>query len=148
MALGLMDKLTNFLIPMEEEEMAAPDKSETSIVKESPVQEVERRPKLKVHSQQTGNFKVFVDLPTSFDDVQQYADYLKSNVAIIVNYQQVDNATQQRMSDFLNGVCYVLDGNVQRISEKVMLYTYANIAVDKKIFAYSVPTYVRVKNEM
>lgn len=147
MALGLMDKLANFLIPLEEE-MAAPEKMETSAAKEVPVQETERRPKLKVHSQPTGNLKVFVDLPTSFDDVQKYADNLKSNVAVIVNYQQVDAATQQRMSDFLNGVCYVLGGCVQRISEQVILYTYAAIEVDKKIFAYSVPTYVRVKNEM
>lgn len=145
MALGLMDKLANFLIPVEEETVA-PEKVETSAVKEVPVQEYERRPKLKVHSQQTGNFKVFFDMPTSFDDVQQYADYLKGNVAVIVNYQQVDVATQQRMSDFLNGVCYVLGGAVQRISEQVILYAYGNIEVDKKIFAYSVPTYVRVKN--
>ncbi len=146
MALGLMDKLANFLIPMEEE-MGAPEKLETSAAKEVSVQEIERRPKLKVHSQQPGNFKMCVDVPTTFDDVQKYADFLKSHVAIIVNYQQVDAVTQQRMSDFLNGVCYVLEGSVQRISEKVILYTYANIDVDKKIFAYSVPTYVRVKNE-
>ena len=147
MALGLMDKLANFLIPMEEE-MEAPEKAETPVAKEVAVQEPERRPKLKVHSQQSGNFKVFVDLPTSFDDVQNYADYLKSNVAIIINYQQVDTDTQQRMCDFLNGVCYILGGSVQRVSEGVILYAYASIEVDKKIFAYSVPTYVRVKNEM
>ena len=147
MALGLMDKLANFLIPMEED-MVAPEKADTSVAKDLPVQEPERRPKLKVHSQQSGHLKVVVDLPVSFDDVQNYADYLKDNVAIIVNYQQVDDATQQRMCDFLNGVCYVLGGNVQRISERVILYTYASIEVDKKIFAYSVPTYVRVKNEM
>jgi len=146
-ALGLMDKLANFLIPMEED-MVAPEKADTSVAKDLPVQEPERRPKLKVHSQQSGHLKVVVDLPVSFDDVQNYADYLKDNVAIIVNYQQVDDATQQRMCDFLNGVCYVLGGNVQRISERVILYTYASIEVDKKIFAYSVPTYVRVKNEM
>lgn len=146
MALGLMDKLANFLIPIEEE--AAPEKTETLAMQEMPEQEPERRPKLKVHSQQSDNFKVFVDLPTSFDDVQTYADYLKGNVAIIVNYQQVDMATQQRMSDFLNGVSYVLGGTVQRVSERVILYAYSSIEVDKKIFAYSVPTYVRVKNEM
>lgn len=147
MALGLIDKLTNFLIPLEEE-TAAPGKSEVSAgAKEMVVQETERRPKLKVHSQQPGQLKLYVDLPTSFDDVQAYADYLKTNIAVVVNYQQVDTATQQRMSDFLNGVCYVLGGCVQRVSDRVILYTYANIEVDKKIFAYSVPTYVRVKNE-
>ena len=147
MALGLMDKLANFLIPLEEE-TEAPVRAETPIAKEMAVQEIERRPKLKVHSQQqAGNFRLLLDLPTNFDDVQAYADHLKSNTAVIVNYQQVDDGTQQRMSDFLNGVCYVLGGSVQRVSDKVYLYAYANIEVDKKIFAYSVPTYVRVKNE-
>lgn len=146
MALGLIDKLTNFLIPLEEE-TAAPDRTEMPVAKETVVQEIERRPKLKVHTQQSGNLKLFVDLPTSFDDVQVYADYLKTNIAIVVNYQQVDTATQQRMSDFLNGVCYILAGSVQRVSDRVVLYACPNIEVDKKIFAYSVPTYVRVKNE-
>lgn len=146
MALGLIDKITNFLIPVDEE-VAAPDKAELPAAKEAVVQDNERRPKLKVHSQSAGNLKVIVDLPTDFDDVQAYADYLRNSVAVVINYQQVDIATQQRMSDFLNGVCYVLGGSVQLISEQVVLYAYANIEVDKKIFSYSVPTYVRVKND-
>ena len=143
MALGLIDKLTNFLIPLEEQAVGA-DRAEVPAARDSG-QENERRPRLKVHSQSAGTLKVIVDLPTGFDDVQAYADHLRNNIAIVINYQQVDLATQQRMSDFLNGVCYILDGCVQRISEQVVLYTYANIDVDKKIFAYSVPTYVRVK---
>ncbi|SMC75724.1 cell division protein SepF [Sporomusa malonica] len=146
MALGLIDKITNFLIPVDEE-VTAPDKAELPAAKEAAAQDNERRPKLKVHSQSAGNLKVIVDLPTDFDDVQAYADYLRNSVAVVVNYQQVDIATQQRMSDFLNGVCYVLGGSVQLISEQVVLYAYANIEVDKKIFSYSVPTYVRVKND-
>lgn len=148
MALGLIDKLANFLIPLEEE-MATPEKAAAPVAAKEMVvqQEPERRPKLKVHSQTQGGFKVVVDLPTSFDDVQTYADYLKTNIAVVVNYQEVDSATQMRMSDFLNGVCYVLGGTVQRVSERVILYAYASIEIDKKIFAYSVPTYVRVKNE-
>lgn len=144
MALGLIDKLANFLIPVEEE---AALEGEKPVTKEAIAPESERRPKLKVHSQQTESLKVFVDLPTSFDDVQQYANYIRSNTAVVVNYQQVDSVTQQRMSDFLNGVCYILGGSVQRISTHVVLYAYQNVEIDKKIFAYSVPTYVRVKNE-
>lgn len=143
MALGLIDKLTNFLIPPEEQAAGA-EKAEIAAAKDSRP-ENERRPRLKVHSQSAGSLKIIVDLPTGFDDVQAYADHLRNNIAVIVNYQQVDLATQQRMSDFLNGVCYIMDGCVQRISGQVVLYTYANIDVDKKIFAYSVPTYVRVK---
>ncbi|WP_425057735.1 Cell division protein SepF [Sporomusa carbonis] len=146
MALGLIDKLANFLIPVEEE-VTMPEKA-MPVEKDVAQYDNERRPKLKVHSQQAENLKVVVDLPTCFDDVQKYADYLKANTAVVVNYQQVDGATQQRMGDFLNGVCYIMGGSVQRISSQVVLYVYANIEVDKKLFAYSVPTYVRVKNEL
>ncbi|QDR81051.1 cell division protein SepF [Sporomusa termitida] len=144
MALGLIDKLTSFLIPPDDQ-AAGSDRAAIPAVKDNSGQESERRPRLKVHSQSAGPLKIIIDLPTGFDDVQAYADHLRNSIAIIVNYQQVDLATQQRMSDFLNGVCYILDGCVQRISEQVVLYTYANIDIDKKIFAYSVPTYVRVK---
>ncbi|MDF2568757.1 MAG: sepF 2 [Sporomusa sp.] len=147
MALGLIDKITNFLIPADEE-LVTTEKAEMPVAKEAVGQDNERRPKLKVHSQPAaGHLKVVVDLPTDFDDVQAYADYLRNSTAVVVNYQQVDVATQQRMSDFLNGVCYVLGGSVQLVSEQVVLYAYANIEVDKKIFSYSVPTYVRVKND-
>lgn len=146
MALGLIDKITNFLIPVDEE-AAVSGKKDLPAEKETMAQDHERRPKLKVHSQSAGNLKVIVDLPTNFDDVQAYADYLRNSVAVVINYQQVDIATQQRMSDFLNGVCYILGGTVQLISDQVVLYAYANIEVDKKIFSYSVPTYVRVKND-
>jgi len=145
MALGLIDKLTNFLLPPNEEGIE-PAKAEQP-VNEAPVQELKQRPRLRVHSQQTAQLRIVVDLPTGFDDVQAYADYLKSNVALVTNYQQVDFDTQQRMDDFLSGVCYTLEGTVQRISEQVVLYTYANIEIDKQIFGYSVPTYVRLQQD-
>lgn len=135
MALGLIDKLTNFLMPIEE----------PSVMQEaSTVQD--RKTHLRVHS--PAALRVYVASPSGFDDVRNYADYLKSNVAVIVNFDSVDAATQERISDFLNGILYVVNGNVQRVSASVQLYLPAHVDVSKELYAYSIPTYIRQKNEI
>lgn len=47
----------------------------------------------------------------------------------------------------MNGVCYVLSGNVQRIADSVFIYTPPNVDIDKELYAYSVPAYVKPKSE-
>lgn len=45
----------------------------------------------------------------------------KSGKAAIVNYERVDSAEQRRIRDFVNGVCYVMNGEARRISELMVL---------------------------
>ena len=140
MAAGLIEKLTNFFMPLEE---AEPTNGSLSRGKESRdlLTDPERRTGMRLHTVGAVSFKVFVHTPTSFDDVRSYADYLRVGVVVIINYQQVDVLIQQKMSDFLNGVCYVMDGAVQRISEQVTVYAPTGVAVDRELCAFSVPVY-------
>ena len=138
MAIGLLDKLTNFLMPIEEEQ------HQTAAVEGTAVQE--RKTQLRVHSQAA--LRVYVAAPACFDDVRYYADYLKSNVAIIVNFDNVDKAAQERIGDFLNGILYVINGSSQRVCDSVYMYLPAHVDVNKELYAYSIPTYIRRKNEM
>lgn len=138
MAIGLIDKLTNFLMPIEEEQQQAVVAEGTAVQ--------DRKAQLRVHSQAA--LRVYVAAPGCFDDVKNYADYLKSNVAVVVNFDNVDPATQERIGDFLNGILYVINGNAQRISDTVHMYLPAHVDVNKELYAYSIPTYIRRKNEM
>jgi cell division inhibitor SepF len=131
---GLFDKFTNFF--MAEEDGAAPAAPEAG----------ERRPHLRVHS--PSQLKVFIATPQAFDDVRFCADYLKSNVAVLVNYESIDDGTQQRITDFLNGVCFVSGGTSQRVSDTVAIYVPAHVDVNKEMYAYSVPTYVKRKKDL
>ncbi|MCX7781516.1 MAG: cell division protein SepF [Negativicutes bacterium] len=140
MALGLLNKLTNFLMPVEEV-IDAPDTSDTK-----PMSAAERKAQLRVHSQSA--LRVYVGLPLSFDDVRLYADYLRSNVAVVVNFDSVDRATQERIHDFMSGILYVLNGTSQRVSDTVHMYLPAHVDVNKELYAYSIPTYIRKKNEL
>ncbi|HWR40562.1 MAG TPA: cell division protein SepF [Patescibacteria group bacterium] len=139
MAAGLIEKLTNFFMPVEEADYAE-DHGRAKESKDMLV-DSERRAGMRLHTVGVVPFKVFVHAPESFDDVKSYADYLRVGVVVIVNYQQVDILVQQKMSDFLNGVCYIMDGAVQRISEQVTVYVPTGATVDKELCAFAVPTY-------
>lgn len=137
----MIDKLTNYLMPMEE-----------VAKKGQPVPENNaphgRKPlNLYVHSNQPTTLKVLIVSPAKLDDVHVYANHLKENITVVVNLTGVDLTMQQAIKDFMNGVCYVLDCNVQRIADCVFIYAPANIEIDKQLFAYSVPTYIKPKNE-
>ena len=61
--------------------------------------------------------------PIYFNEmVQRAADDLLSKCAVVVNYEQSNAATQQRITDFLDGVCYIKDGTTRKISDKIILY--------------------------
>lgn len=67
--------------------------------------------------------------PTVFDEVNVIADALKQKKAVVVNYEKADSAQQRRLCDFINGVCYVLNGEAKRISETMVLYVPENVEV-------------------
>ena len=90
----------------------------------------ERRRNLKVHTTKAQELNVEVFVPRDFDHVTVIADELKSGKAAVVNYEQIEASEQRRICDFVNGVCYVLDGAAKRISEYMVLYVPANVEVN------------------
>ncbi|MDD4601521.1 Cell division protein SepF [bioreactor metagenome] len=136
MTIGLIDKLTNFIMPVEES-LDLPDNQSSG----------RKKPGLRVHSNNSSDMKMVVVLPLKYEDVTGYADYLKAGIAIVVNFSHVDSYIQQSMIDFLSGVCYVVSGSSERISERILIYVPASVAINKELYAYSIPTYVKHKVE-
>lgn len=60
--------------------------------------------------------------PENFDQVVEIADDILGKKAAVVNYEKVAENDQRRISDFVNGVCYISDGAVSMISDKIFLY--------------------------
>jgi len=141
MGLSMIDKLTNYLMPMEkvaQKEQLVADFDD--IHGRKPVN-------LYVHTNQSAKLKVLIVSPAKFDDVRIYADHLKANITVVINLTCIEKDMQNAIKDFMNGVCYVLAGNVARIADSVFMYTPVNVDIDKEIYAYSVPTYVKPKVE-
>lgn len=67
--------------------------------------------------------KPFVVSPTGFNDVQQVADRFKRDQPVIVNLQGVDRDLSRRLIDFASGLCYGLEGDMERVADQVFLLT-------------------------
>ena len=87
------------------------------------------RPKFVVH--EAPKLKVRIYTPTSFDQAAGIADDLRDKRAVVVNYERVETELQRRICDFINGVCYVLDGCAKRISAQIVLYVPEGVDVDE-----------------
>lgn len=86
--------------------------------KEEPV---EMKPQLTLVK--SAGINVKINKPAKFEEVRQIADDLLGKSVVIVNYELVSNEDQRRINDFVNGVCFVTDGHVNQISERIVLYT-------------------------
>ena len=65
-----------------------------------------------------------------FEDAKLAADGLKSGEQQIINLERATPQMAERIIDFLNGVCYALDGTVERVGEKVYMFVPASVMVE------------------
>ncbi len=73
--------------------------------------------------------KPHIVVPRSFNDAQQVADRFKSGQAVLVNLQDVDRDLSRRLIDFTSGLCYGLDGNLEKVADAVYLLAPANVSL-------------------
>jgi len=67
--------------------------------------------------------------PTTFNDAQGVGDRFKSGQPVIVNLQGADRDLRRRLIDFASGLCYALDGKMDRITEQVYLLSPADVDI-------------------
>lgn len=137
MGYSLIDKLTNFLMPVDNN--ANIDYQEQAIVRS-------RKPLLQLHSQT--ELKVYVAVPRDNEEICRLADCLMNKVALLVNYSQINHQLQQNIHDFLSGVSYVTNSNYTRITERIYMYVPEYADFDKRLFATTIPTYVKRSKEV
>ena len=89
-----------------------------------------RRPtQLRVHSSRLNHVSVWLTVQ-SFDNAQQAADGLKMGHQQIVNLEKAAPEVCVRVIDFLSGVIYALNGFVEKVGDKVYLFTPANYVIE------------------
>jgi cell division inhibitor SepF len=60
-------------------------------------------------------------LPESFADAKLVADEFKRDVPVLLNLQGLDRDLARRLIDFASGICYALDGSMEKIASQVFL---------------------------
>ncbi|MBP3232571.1 MAG: cell division protein SepF [Anaerovibrio sp.] len=148
--MGLLKKWADYLAPEVDEDIYLDEEEEVVTERQEEVRKVVggssvdtgrstaaapvKRPNLTLHTDNTGKvpeFKIKIFVPQRFDDVREIADMLKAKSAVVVNYERVELPEQQRICDFLNGVCYVQDGFLHRISNTMVVYAPSSVEIDE-----------------
>ena len=71
--------------------------------------------------------------PRAFSEASDIANYLKQKRAAVVNLHRLQKEQSKRVIDFLSGVIYAIDGDIQQIGPKIFLCTPKNIGVSGNI---------------
>ncbi|MBV8602243.1 MAG: cell division protein SepF [Candidatus Eremiobacteraeota bacterium] len=77
-----------------------------------------------------GGVEVAIFAPTTFSDVTDIADALRSRRVAILNLQGADRSLLQRVVDFTSGVAYTIDGKIQKLADAIYLVVPAGVAVN------------------
>ncbi len=71
--------------------------------------------------------------PRSFGDSQEIGSHLLLKKAAVVNLHRLQKEQAKRVIDFLSGLVFAIDGDIQRIGPKIFLCTPKNIGVGGNI---------------
>ncbi len=70
--------------------------------------------------------------PKSFGDAKELADEFSGGFPVIMSLQGLDKPLARRLIDFASGICYALDGSMEKIAPQVFLLTPATIVLTDK----------------
>jgi len=71
--------------------------------------------------------EVVVASPDTLDAAQEIAYHIKEKKPVIINLEFVEHSTAQRITDFLCGCCCAMNGNIQRIADKIFMIAPDNV---------------------
>lgn len=70
---------------------------------------------------------------TSYDDMQDIANHIKSKKVAVVNFEDMDKDVAQRMVDFLSGAAFALDGVPRKVSGGTFIFSSAHVDLSGQI---------------
>jgi cell division inhibitor SepF len=82
---------------------------------------VHPRPQRSTRTGTGGNVEPVTVRPRRFDQAQEVADKFKEGQPVIMNLEGSDREVARRLIDFASGLCYGLDGSMEKVANGVYL---------------------------
>lgn len=79
------------------------------------------------------NMRVVVAEPRAFEESQSIAENLKNKFPVVVNLEQTELDTAKRIIDFISGAAFALNGNFQKVSNHIFIFTPPHIDINSAI---------------
>ena len=86
-----------------------------------------------VNMPQTGQIKMVISQPTTFEQSEEICNYLKERKSVIVNLEYVNKDVARRIVDFVSGAVHALDGHIQKISNSIFLIAPINYEISNEM---------------
>ncbi len=86
-------------------------------------------PKAVVRSLDSMRAKPRTLIPESFSDAKLVADEFKRDIPVLLNLQSLDRDLARRLIDFASGICYAMDGSMEKIASQVFLLIPESVEV-------------------
>ncbi|MDF9866829.1 cell division inhibitor SepF [Bacilli bacterium PM5-3] len=91
--------------------------------------ETRRTSGMELNENSNKSSQMVVFEPRSYSESQSIADHLKDCKGCIINLHRVSKDQAKRIIDFLSGVVYAIEGEVQKVGPNVFLCTPSNFGV-------------------
>ncbi|RHW46883.1 cell division protein SepF [Bombilactobacillus bombi] len=115
------DKLANFFGMNDDEYVGEEDVSDN---------EVRRNNVVSLQPNNHERSEIRVVEPRRYSDAKEIAKDLLNNRAVLVNLKNVNEEQMRRITDFLTGTVFAINGDIRRVDQNVFLYTPTNFQID------------------
>lgn len=93
-----------------------------------------------VPTNQARPYTMIVVGPKDYKDAEKIGDHIKQGRPVVMNIEQTEQNTAERIVDFVQGVMYALDGHMDRVSDTIYLCAPNNMTVSRESFStYAAP---------
>ena len=82
---------------------------------------------------QVQQVKMVISQPTNFEQAANICDLLKQKKSVIVNLEYVNKDVARRIIDVISGAVHALDGNMQKISNSIVLIAPFNYDIENEM---------------
>lgn len=77
--------------------------------------------------------KIVLYEPRVYSDAKDVAQNLLNNKAVVINFSRMEDDSARRIVDFITGTVYALNGEIQRIGDRIFLATPPKFVTDGKL---------------
>ena len=71
--------------------------------------------------------------PKSLGEVVKVADYLKAGSSVVLNIEELEESDIIRFMDYLQGVLYIIEGNMKQVSKTTFVATPNNVGIESDV---------------
>lgn len=77
--------------------------------------------------------KMVITQPTCYNDVEEVGNYLKNRKSVIINLENIGKEDARRIVDFLSGAIFMIEGNIQKVSNLIYLMTPRTVEIQNDL---------------